>query len=134
VFESLDEPQPKPQGPANYAGIVIFITTIPFFLFFRHIGQPYMAITVPVCLAANGFVVGICWKLRARPWFWCVVVLILLLHVPLILRIHWPPEWDFGRAVGLVLLPFAVADGLITLGAVRFVQKFMKEPPSDDDE
>jgi ABC-type Co2+ transport system permease subunit len=74
--------------------------------------------------------VGICWDLRRRLWFWCVIALILALHVPLVLLIQWPDRW----VSRFTLLPIGIADPLITVGIVRFVEKFIvKSPPPDEE-
>jgi hypothetical protein len=68
--------------------------------------------------------------LRRRWWFWAVVVLVLALHVPVILMIKWPDRWVSRFA----LLPIGLADMLVTVGVVRFVQKFIvKSPPPDEE-
>jgi hypothetical protein len=55
----------------------------------------------------------------------------LALNVPLITRIHWP-RW----VPGVELLPIGLADMLVTVGVVRFVQRFIVgyELPNEDDE
>jgi hypothetical protein len=59
-----------------------------------------------------------------------VVAVVLALHVPLFFLIQWPHIW----VPGLALLPIGLADVLIILGAVRFVEKFIvKSPPPDEE-
>ena len=65
--------------------------------------------------------------LQKQAWFWAVIVLVLALHVPLLFIIRWPSDLWAHR---MGMLPLAVADAFIVLGAVRFVENFIvKSPP-----
>jgi uncharacterized membrane protein YkgB len=58
-----------------------------------------------------------------------VVAVVLALHTPLFFLIQWPHRW----VPGLALLPIGLAAGLILLGVVRLVVKFIvKVPPPED--
>ena len=54
----------------------------------------------------------------------------LALNVPLIVMIHWPHRW----VSRIELLPIGLADFAITVGAVRFVQKFIVRSPASGEE
>lgn len=120
----------KEQTPTNYAGVIIFVCTLPVLLFFTHIGKADMGLNVGICLGIMVFAVGICWNLRKYFWFWMIIVLLLALHIPLILTIHWPRVW----VPRIALLPIGLADLLINIGIIRFVEKFIVKavPPSDE--
>jgi hypothetical protein len=62
------------------------------------------------------------WDLRRHIWFWAVIVLILALHVPLFFVLRWPSDYSPTK---LRMLPLAVVDAFVVLGAVRFVEKFI---------
>ena len=74
--------------------------------------------------------IGICWDLSKHLWFWVLIVLLLGLHVPLILMVKWPHYW----IPGIALLPIGLADLGITVGIVRFVEKFVVRYISPDQE
>jgi hypothetical protein len=117
----FDAPNPEEQGTWKYLGLIIFAITLPVSLFFSHIGKGDFGDSVGICLGMNIFAILMCWDLRRRFWFWVVIALVLALHIPVILMIHWPNEW----VSKFTLLPIGLADLLITVGVVRFVQKFI---------
>jgi hypothetical protein len=127
--ESTKQEAEEPDG-GKKLGLLIFLCTLPVLLFFTHIGKTDLGLSIGMCLGMNTLAVGICWDLRRHLWFWAVVGVVLLLHVPLILMIQWPQEW----VPRMALLPIGLADMLITVGVVRFVQKFIVISPPPDEE
>jgi hypothetical protein len=128
MFEELEENKPREQEPTNYTGLIIFVCTLPVLLFFTHIGKTEMGLSVGICLGMMVLAVGMCWDLRSHLWFWMIIVFLLALHVPLILMIQWPHWW----VSKIALLPIGLADLLIDVGTVRFVEKFIvKAAPAD---
>jgi len=72
------------------------------------------------------------WDLRKRVWFWAVIVFVLLLHIPLLFLFRWPQGFH-GWLPAYAMLPIALADILIILGAVQPVETFIvKDPPAED--
>jgi hypothetical protein len=129
--EESEEQEPQEQDGGNSVGYLLVLVMLPVMIFFTHIGKTDLGGSVAICLAMNILAVGVCWDLRRRWWFWAVVVLVLALHVPVILMIKWPDRWVSRFA----LLPIGLADMLVTVGVVRFVQKFIvKAPPPDEQE
>ena len=119
--QDVEEQEPEEDTSRKYLGLVIFACTLPVLLFFTHIGKTDLGLSIGICLGMNVLAVGICWDLRRRWWFWAVILLVLVLHVPVVLMIQWPNMWVSRVA----LLPVGLADLLITVGIVRFVQKFI---------
>jgi ABC-type Co2+ transport system permease subunit len=119
------------QKPTDYTGIIIAAALLPVLFFFSHIGKTNMGLNVFICLFINLFAIKVYWKsLRKHVWFWCVIVFILALHVPVILRVQWPHEW----VPAIALLPIGVVDFLIYVGVISFVQKFLvKASPLDEE-
>jgi hypothetical protein len=71
--------------------------------------------------------------LRNRFWFWLVIVFVLALHIPLLFFVRWP-EGYHGWLPAIGTLPIGLADVLIILGVVGFVEKFIvKSPPPDEE-
>jgi len=56
----------------------------------------------------------------------------LTLHVPLLFLFRWPQGYH-GWFPAIGMLPIGLADALIIVGAVRFVEKFIvKSPPAEE--
>jgi hypothetical protein len=89
-----------------------------------------MGLNAGICLSMNTLAVGNCWDLRKQWWFWCVIALMLALNAPLVVAIHWPHRW----VSRVELLPIGLADMAITVGAVRFVQRFIVRYDPRDEE
>lgn len=121
---------PEKQKSTDYSGVIIAVILLPVFIFFRHIGRIDLGLNAFICLGVTLLVIRIYWNLRKLFWFWLVIIVILALHVPLALRIQWPHGW----VPGIVLLPIGLADLLIYVGAIKFVERFIvKAPPSDEE-
>jgi hypothetical protein len=105
----------------DYTGVIIGAILLPVLLLFIYLGKQDMGRSVCVCLGMIMVAIRIRWDLRRRFWFWGIILLVFVLHLPLFLLVRWPDGWL--PATGL--LPIGVADCLIILGAVRFVEKFI---------
>jgi hypothetical protein len=128
--EESEEQESEAAESGNSIAYLIVLATLPVMIFFTLIGKTDLGVSAAFCLFMNILAVGMCWDLRRRWWFWAVVVLVLALHVPVILMIKWPHWWVSRFA----LLPIGLADMLVTVGVVRFVQKFIvKSPPPDEE-
>jgi hypothetical protein len=109
----------------DYTGVIIGAILLPVLFLFLYLGKKDMARSVCIVLAATMFAIRIRWDLRKHIWFWAVIVLVLALHVPLFFIVSWPHGW----VPGIIMLPIALADCLIIVGAVRFVEKFIVKAP-----
>jgi hypothetical protein len=118
------------EGAWKYLGLIIFACTLPAVFLVWAVGTRDMGLNAGICLGMNTMAVGNCWDLRRRWWFWCVIIFMLALNVPLIIVIHWPHRW----VPRIELLPIGLADMAATIGVVRFVEKFIVRyhPPEDE--
>ena len=130
MFESLEENEPQKKGPPNYIGTAIGLGMLPVFLLFRHFGGIDMALPAFVYIGMISLAIALRWSLRTQVWFWVVIALVLALHVLLLLEVNWP-HFKINR---ITLLPIGVADLLVVLGIIQFVEKFIVRTPPDDDE
>jgi len=105
----------------QYLGLIFAACTVSVVLLFWAFGAVDIGVSAAVCICANIFAVRQCWDLRGQWWFWCLIVFMLALNVPLVVRFPWPHRW-ISR---VELLPIGLADMLLTVGVVRFVQKFI---------
>ncbi len=131
MFEELEENQPRKQQPTDWRGTIIVLCMLPVFALFTHFGGENLALPATTYLAMIALAIALHWKLRTSVWFWIVVALLLAVHVVLLVKVPWP-HFTANR---ITLLPFGVADLLIILGIIKFVEKFIVGiSPDDDDE
>jgi hypothetical protein len=117
----------------DYTGVIIAAILLPVFLLFYLLGKEEMGRSVFIVLGMTMIAIRVRWDLRKRFWFWAIIGLLLLLHVPLLFLFRWPQGFH-GWLPAIGTLPIGLADVLIILGAVHFVEKFiLKIPPSDEE-
>ena len=118
--------------PTDYTGVIIVALLLPVYLLFYFFGQEELGRSVSIVLGMTMLAIKVRWDLRRRFWFWTVVVVVLALHVPLLFLVRWPQGYH-GWLPAIGTLPIGIADVLIILGAVRFVEKFIvKSPPTEE--
>lgn len=118
--------------PTDYTGLIIVVLLLPVYLAFYFLGQEELGRSVSLVLGMVMLAIKVRWDLRKRVWFWAVILFVLLLHVPLLLLFRWPQGFH-GWLPAIGTLPIGLADVLIILGAVQFVEKFIvKAPPTED--
>jgi hypothetical protein len=105
---------------ADYTGLIIAAILTPVYVLFIYLGKEELGLTVFVVLGAIMVAVRVRWDLRRHVWFWGTIALVLVLHVPLLFVVRWPPTMFHW----VVMLPIAVADCLVIVGIVGFVEKF----------
>ena len=116
----------------DYTGVIIAAILAPVYLIFYLLGQEELGRSVFIVLGMTMLAIKVRWDLRRRFWFWAVIVLVLALHVPLLFLVRWPQGYH-GWLPAIGTLPIGIADVLIILGAVRFVEKFIvKSPPVEE--
>jgi hypothetical protein len=116
----------------DYTGVIIVALLLPVYLVFYFLGMEEIGRSVSIVLGMTMLAVRVRWDLRKHFWFWAVIVLVLALHVPLLFLVRWPQGYH-GWLPAIGTLPIGIADLLIILGAVRFVEKFMvKSPPAEE--
>jgi hypothetical protein len=110
--------------PLAFVAILVPVYVIASYFWGDNVG-----LTCTICLGTNVVAIGICWDLSKHLWFWGVMFVVLALHVPLILMVHWPDYW----IPGIALLPIGLVDVLIIVKVVRFVEKFIVKSPATDE-
>ena len=116
----------------DYTGVIIAAILAPVYLVFYLVGNEKMGRSVFVVLGMTMLAIRIRWDLRNRLWFWLVIVFVLALHIPLLFFVRWP-EGYHGWLPAIGTLPIGLADVLIILGVVYFVEKFIvKSPPAEE--
>lgn len=116
----------------SYTGVVIVALLLPVYLLFYFLGEEEMGRSVSIVLGMMMIAIRVRWDLRKRFWFWAIIVLLLLLHASLLFLVRWPQGFH-GWLPAVGTLPIGLADVLIILGAVRFVEKFIvKSHPREE--
>jgi hypothetical protein len=119
--------------PTDYTGVIIAAILAPVYLVFYLLGKEEMGRSVFIVLGMTMLAIRVRWDLRHRVWFWAVIVLVLAAHIPLLFFVHWPEGYR-GWLPAIGTLPIGLADVLIILGVVYFVEKFILKTPSQEDE
>jgi hypothetical protein len=115
--------------PTDYSGVIIGAILVPVLVLFIHLGKQDMGESVCIVLGMMMLAIRIRWDLRTHLWFWGIVVLLFVLHIPLFILVRWPRGWT----PAIAMLPIGVADCLIIVGVVRFVEKFIvKSSPREE--
>ena len=83
-----------------------------------------MSLPVLNCIAVFGFLIALKWKLRRRIWFWCIMIFIAALHVPLILFIPWTTQWVPALAIGMI----DSADFCVIVWVLAAAGRLMEDP------
>ena len=116
----------------DYTGVIIAAILLPVYILFMVLGHEELGRSVFIVLGMMMFAIRVRWDLRKRIWFWAIVVVLLLLQIPLLFIFQWPRGFH-GWLPAVGTLPIGLADLLIILGAVRFVEKFIvKAPPAGE--
>lgn len=116
------------KASVNFTGVTVAAILLPVALIVYHYSNADKAISTFLFLGVVAFAAKIRWRLRKHVWFWVVLLVVALFHVPLIISIHWPAH----SVHGIVLLPISVVDLLITLGIIRLAEAlFLKTEGSD---
>lgn len=116
--------------PTDYTGVIIAAILAPVYLVFYLVNKEEMGRSVFIILGMTMLAIRVRWDLRNRFWFWVVIVLVLAAHIPLLFFVHWP-EGYHGWLPAIGTLPIGLADVLIILGLVYFVEKFIVKSPSE---
>jgi hypothetical protein len=100
--------------------VVVILVALPIIIFPFFTGKTELLIGVSMSTAANILAIAKCWELKRHVWFWVVISLIMALHFCLAFFDHWPRV----TMTRLVLLPIGAMYYCVTLGVVRFIEKF----------
>jgi len=90
-----------------------------------------MGFTVTIALGLILPAVKIHWRLRGHFWFWAIIMLTLLLHIPLFLVVRWSQG---GTSRIFYTKPLSIADLLLIIGAVGLGKRFFSKGSSSNDE
>jgi len=118
----------KKMRPARWVLLTWMAFCLPIILLCDHFGRMSMSLPVLNCIAIFGFLVALKWKLRRHIWFWCIMIFIAALHVPLILLIPWTTQWVPALAIGAI----DSVDFCLIVWILAAVRRFMEEPKASE--
>ena len=104
------------------ANVALFCA-LPFFAVFAILGDQGRGMASAISVGMMVLIIWMRWDLRKRFWFWTVVASLVLLHIPLVMLVHWSSRNTYSR---VVLLPGALLDFVIVYSAIQLVEKLMK--------
>jgi uncharacterized membrane protein YwaF len=113
--------------PADWSGVIIGLILLPVYILFWLYGKEELGRSVFIILGMTMLAIRVRWDLRKRLWFWAIIISVLALQVPLLFLFRWPHGYH-GWLPAVGTLPVGLADVLIILGAVSFVEKFIVKP------
>jgi len=93
---------------------------LPVFFAFVYFNKPDLGFTSCIVVGMLIIAIRLQWGLRKYGWFWATVLVVLLLHVPLLLMVHWPRSNVPAIAYSL---PLGITDFLLISGAIRIAEK-----------
>lgn len=73
--------------------LCVVIGALPVYWLFDHFGRLNIALPILNVVAVLGFMLALKRKLWPHAWFWIVMTVVAVLHVPLILFVPWTARW-----------------------------------------
>jgi hypothetical protein len=117
VFDYYNPPE---KTPPDYTGLIIAAILAPVFFLFVFFDKPDMGLSVVIVLGMIMLAVRFHWDMRKHVWFWAVIVLVFLLHLPLFGILRWPQ----GKGPTITYtMPFGIVDFGIVFGVLEFAEK-----------
>lgn len=120
-MESEEKGREREDEKIDLGFAVVILVASPFIILPLFTGKTELLIGVSMSTAMNILAIAKCWDLKKYLWFWIVVLLILAIHVSLAFFEHWPRV----TMTRLILLPIGAIYYCLTLGVVRFLEKFI---------
>jgi hypothetical protein len=102
--------------------VLVGLCSLPIFFLFAVLGEPGRGRIAAISAAVAMTVARARWDLRRQTWFWITQAVMIALHAPLVLFIHWPTL----RLPGIAFLPVAALDYGVVYGCIRLVERAMK--------
>jgi hypothetical protein len=127
----FDYESPKPKQAVDYTGLKIVAILAPVFFLITFLSNADTGLAACIVLGMIMLAVKIRWNLRKHIWFWAIIAIILVLHVPLAFMVRWPQ----GNGPTLFYtMPVGIADFLIILGATGLAERLFSKGVSSNDE
>ena len=124
----MDDEDRIRQRKSYYFALKVILSFVPVMALFFAIGRADLA--RPACLAIGAAAVAVRqkWEYHHRRWFWFVVAGVALMHLPILIYFVFPNRW----IPALLLMPFALADYVIMIVAIRIAANLFEPQETDD--
>ena len=126
----FDYESPKKKSPTDWSGTIIGVMLLPVFFVFVFLGKAELGFNVMLILGLVMIAVRLRWKLRRYAWFWATIVVVLLLHIPFLLLVHWPQS---HLPTIVYSLPLGIVDFLLISGALGLAERLFSKGSSLDE-
>jgi hypothetical protein len=98
-----------------------FVVSIIIGLPLTYFGKFALVLPTLGSLSVIVYVLFAKWELRREAWFWPLIVVVSALHVLAIIFVPWKTT----SGPSIVYLPFVVADLLVVLGIITFLDRHL---------
>jgi ABC-type maltose transport system permease subunit len=124
----MDDEYSIRQRRSYYFALKVVLSCVPVMALFFAIGRADLA--RPACLAigATALAVRQKWEYHRRRWFWVVVAGVVMMHLPILIFFVFPNRW----IPALLLMPFALADYVIMIVAIRIAANLLEPQETDE--
>jgi hypothetical protein len=107
------------QRRTYFFALKVVLCLVPVVALFFAIGRADLARPVSIAIGAAAMAVRQKWEYHQRRWFWSVVAGVALIHLPILIYVAFPNRW----IPAVLLMPFAIADYIIMIVAIRIAAK-----------
>jgi len=102
--------------------LVVSILMLPLFIFFAWLGEPGRGRAVFISACMYICVIVVTWDLKQRAWYFPTLFILLLGNIFVVMHFSWSDASFPGRT----LMPVAIADLLISYGAIKLVERLAR--------
>jgi hypothetical protein len=120
IVENIDHTSPFDRLTKS-AALVVTLFAVLFYFVFEYVVGPAKGRVASICAAMIVTTVWMRWDLRKRVWFWVMIAILILLHLPLVMLL----PWTNNNYPSIVLLPVALLDLAIIYGIIKLAEKTM---------
>lgn len=116
------------QRQSYYFALKLGLCVAPVMALFFAIGRADLARPACIAIVAAAVAVRQKWEYHHQQWFWVVVAAVALMHLPILIFFVFSNRW----IPALLLMPFALADYVIMIVAIRFAAKRFEPQEADE--
>jgi hypothetical protein len=124
----FDYESPKPEEPPDYTGVKIGALLAPVFFLITYLANADIGLSACIILGVIMIAIKFHWYLRKHIWFWAIIAVVLVLHVPLVFMVRWPQ--GHGPTLAYTM-PVGIVDFLIISGAFNLAERIFLKDSSD---
>jgi len=103
------------------SALVTGLCVLPLYFVFDYMGNSGGGFAAACCAGVLITSARAFWDSRKCVWFWTILVILLLAHIPLVVFVPWTDR----SYPGVVLAPYALADFGVVYGCFRLAEKVM---------